>query len=575
MQEDFIPFESIGLCFSGGGYRATFFSLGVVSYLEKIQYKNAALVKKVEAISTVSGGTLFGVAYSKAAIKNDYEFKKFFSDFYKAFEAENDKLLQTAIAKLSNDEVWKKNPHKKRSLINAFALTYADMDIYKGDFKTFEKLPTKSHLKYMCFNATEFSYGLAFRFQNTGMFANKPLNNSQLNKISNEIPLADIVASSSCFPLGFEPLVFPDDYIKDQQSVDYKALKSLEIFSDGVGIMDGGIADNQGIGSMINISERRREVHKVKGDDGIEKEEKIKRELDLIIVSDVASYKMDPWQPEPKAIYEGTTVKSGLSKILSYFSVKPLYWILLVVGILMMVLNSLEIIKGQSWPALYIVGGIITGIGILLTIFGIVAGIIKGIAINWVSSMFKKNVPAPLVDDVLSFRKLRLDLVQRMLTERISTTVIMVNDIFLKQIRRLNYKFLYFSKGCEFRSVTSTVYQLNGAKTVYGKGPFNKGITTQPSKLLESTALIASETPTTLWWDKNDIAKDRMDTLIACGQFTTCYTLMDYIIKLKKSKQVKLSDEQTKEIDDLYTALDKDWKQFNKNPMFHVDVLKA
>ncbi|AXG71263.1 patatin-like phospholipase [Kordia sp. SMS9] len=568
MSKDFIPFKSIGLCFSGGGYRATFFSLGVVSYLHKIQYQGSALINNVEAVSTVSGGTLFGVAYSKAVQDPNFDFETFFQKFYANFDPEKDKLLQTAIAKLSNDQVWKDHPHKKRSLINAFALTYADMDIYQGDFGLFAK-PTAPNLKYVCFNATDFSFGLVFRFQNTGRFGNNPLGKSQVTKIKNDIQLADIVASSSCFPLGFEPLVFPDDYISDQETSQYKAVKNLELFADGVGIMDGGIADNQGIGSMMRISERRKN----------ENDPTKKRELDLIIVSDVASYKMIPWKPEPKTIYEGDDIKTKTSKILSYFGVKPLYWILLLIGILMMVFNSFEIIKGQAWPALYIIGGIITGVGILLMLFGIVAGIIKGIAVNWVSSMFRKNVPKPLVDDVLTFRKLRLDLVQRMLTERISTTVVMVNDIFLKQIRRLNYKFLYFKKGREFKSVTSTVYQLNGAKTVYGRAAFNNDITTKPSTLLENVALTASETPTTLWWDKTDIAKGRMDTLIACGQFTTCYTLMDYIIKLTKNSKlenskIELSEAALKDIDALYKALEADWKQFNKDPMFHVEALK-
>ena len=35
MQDKFTPFRNIGLCFSGGGYRATFFSLGAASYLNQ------------------------------------------------------------------------------------------------------------------------------------------------------------------------------------------------------------------------------------------------------------------------------------------------------------------------------------------------------------------------------------------------------------------------------------------------------------------------------------------------------------------------------------------------------------
>jgi len=561
--KDFIPFQNIGLCFSGGGYRATFFSLGVVSYYDHIKYQDKPLLDHVEAISTVSGGTLFGVAFSKASQEENFDFKAFFNEFYNNFKPGNDKLLETAIAKLGNDQVWKNNPHKKRSLINAFALTYADMDVYKGSFDMFLDEEQRSNLKYVCFNSTEFSFGLAFRFQNTGLFANRPLNNKYLNDIEGQLQLGDITASSSCFPLGFEPLVFPDDYIKDQNTTAYKNVKTLERFADGVGIMDGGIADNQGIGSMMNISMARK------------RDDELNKELDLIVVNDVGSFKMIPWKPEAKKKDESYSIKSVISNVMDYFKIKPLYLIILVVGILLMVLNSMQLFKGQAWPALYIVGGIITGVGLLLTLLGLIAGIGKSILVRSVKSLFHKNVPAPLVDDVLSFKKLSVGLIQRMLTERISSTVIMVNDIFLKQIRRLNYRLLYADPDLRHRIITSTVYELNGEKTAYSRSfSFNKEIKPEPGKLLTSVGLIASEMPTTLWWDETDIQKDRMDALIACGQFTSCYKLMDYILKLKKNKKVKLTEEESAAIDALYADLESDWKKFNDNPMFLIKELK-
>ena len=230
-------------------------------------------------------------------------YEPFFKKMYEKFEPANDKLLETAIAKLGDDEVWKKNPHKKRSLINAFALTYADMDIYKGSFTMFLDKEKLSNLKYVCFNSTEFSFGLAFRFQNTGLFGNKALSNKHVNELEGLMQLGDIAASSSCFPLGFEPLVFPDDYVKDQQTTAYKAVKSLERFADGVGIMDGGIADNQGIGSMMNISAARK------------RDNELNRELDLIVINDVGSFKMNPWKPEAKKKDESASINSTISKV--------------------------------------------------------------------------------------------------------------------------------------------------------------------------------------------------------------------------------------------------------------------
>ena len=370
--------------------------------------------------------------------------------------------------------------------------------------------------------------------------------------------LGDIVASSSCFPLGFEPIVYPDDYYKDQKDTDYKALKSLERFIDGIGIMDGGITDNQGIGSMMNIS----------------KQSSRKRALDLIIVNDVGSFKMEPWQSDTSSIDNSSSLKDNIAKVLNYFSLKPLYWGVLVIGILMILLNSLKLINNTAFTSLYILGSIITGIGLTLTSLGVIAGITKSVGTNWFKNLFKKNVPAALVDDIASFNNLNINLIQRMLKDRATSTVTMINDIFLKQIRRLNYDLLYATPSLKHKKITATVYELNGEKTAYTNTfKYNKDIQPAPSKILKSIGLTASETPTTLWWDKTDISKNRMDTLIACGQFTTCYKLLDYILELKKDTDLQENID-TDSIDKLYKLLLKDWKSFNKNPLFLVEELR-
>ena len=92
-------FNSIGLCFSGGGYRAAAFSLGVLSYLNKLKYNNSSLLEKVEAISTVSGGTITGAYYAYSKYQK-IEYEIFYKKIY-TFLA-NDKLLENAIEKLQN-----------------------------------------------------------------------------------------------------------------------------------------------------------------------------------------------------------------------------------------------------------------------------------------------------------------------------------------------------------------------------------------------------------------------------------------------------------------------------------------
>ncbi|MDC8004342.1 patatin-like phospholipase family protein [Aureisphaera galaxeae] len=539
-----VPFDGIGLCFSGGGYRATFFALGVISYLHRIQYKNQSLLSKARAVSSVSGGTLLAVAYSKAAQSPDFDFAKFYSGFYNQFTPENDTLLKDAVDKLENPNVWKQHSYKKQSIINAFALTYAEMDVFKGGFGVYDH-DDKIELNNVCFNSTEFSFGLPFRFQNHGIFGNSPLRNEHSDDLKFDVQLGDIVASSSCFPLGFEPLIFPDDYFSDHNSEAYKALKSETYFKEGIGIMDGGIADNQGIESMINITKR-------KG---------MKDRFNLLIVNDVASYKMVPWAPDNDPVRNKKSLRTTLKSILSYFKVKWFYWLILVIGIALLFLNGQGMFGEGQITALYIVGGLLTGIGVVLVILGTILASVKNSASNWITNLIKKNVPEVLLNDVLSFQNLEVGLVKRMLTERLTSGAKMINDVFLKQIRRLNYDMLYNEESLDDKRITSTVYQLNGEKTPYGNSALNKKIQPKPSKSLTHTALIASQTPTTLWWDEEDIKVNRMDSLIACGHFTTCYNLLDYVIDLQKKGY------ESEELTALRTALTADWEALNKDPM--------
>lgn len=552
------PFKGIGLCFSGGGYRATFYSLGIVSYLNEVQFEDKPLLEEVQAMSSVSGGTLLAVAYAKMAQELKTDFKTFFKTFYDTFTPENDTLLETAINKLEDDTVWKANEHKTRSLINAFALVYAEMDVFKGDFSLFET-PTSKHLKQVCFNATDFSFGLTYRFQNDGDFGSAPLDNAFVKALRPKIKLGDVIASSSCFPLGFEPLLFPDDYFKDQKDENYQKLKSLKRFENGVGIMDGGIADNQGIGSMMLINGR------------------MKGALNLIIVNDVGSFKMKPWQQDDSYTKKGPSIKQFLAKALSYFKIKALYIILILIGLALIILNSMHVFNTCNecvLPVFYIIGSILMGIGLTLTFLGGLATIATKLVKAKIASLFRKNVPEVLLDDIITFKKLDIGLVQQMLTNRLTSTVKMVNDVFLKQLRRLNYDLFYSKSSLIHKRITTTVYKLNGQETAYSGGTpkYNEPIKPAPSSLLKDVCLTASETPTTLWWDKEDILKNRMDTLIACGQFTLCYELMEYIIELRNSKHdLDLDFDALDEVDN---QLKKHWIAFNKDPFFLVKALK-
>ena len=100
-----------------------------------------------------------------------------------------------------------------------------------------------------------------------------------MNNLFPNFRIADAIAASSCFPLGFEPTILPDDFVSDKEDISYKEIKQHKLFKEGIGLMDGGIVDNQGIGSIILADNRRQANDK----------------FDLIMVCDVGSYKMDSW----------------------------------------------------------------------------------------------------------------------------------------------------------------------------------------------------------------------------------------------------------------------------------------
>lgn len=248
-----------------------------------------------------------------------------------------------------------------------------------------------------------------------------------------------------------------------------------------------------------------------------------------------------------------------MKSLLKYVRVHWLYWCVLLAGILIMLINSLELIKGRDWASLYIVGGVFAGVGLSFTLIGAIVGHVKNDIIRKLRAVFRKNVPESLLDEVRSFQRLDIDLVKRMIIERATSGAKMINNVFLKQIRYLNYELLYSSDTLKNRRISSVIGELNGEKK-------NNEEISAPKKQLKTVAMIASEAPTTLWWSEEDIKLDRMNSLIACGQFTTCYNLMKYILELKKSGI------EGEGMEEMYKALKKDWTAFNKDPMFMVDI---
>ena len=141
------PFNNIAISLSGGGFRATAFHLGVLSYLSSKNFMNVSLLDRTRILSTVSAGTFVGVKYA-STLKKGGTIKDCYKSLY-TFMTECD-LVSEALKYLSEDDNW--NNTRERTLINAFASVYHK----KFESENFGILWNKTpsiHLKEIIFNA--------------------------------------------------------------------------------------------------------------------------------------------------------------------------------------------------------------------------------------------------------------------------------------------------------------------------------------------------------------------------------------------------------------------------------------
>ena len=122
-----VPFTNMAVSLSGGGYRATTFHLGALSYLDFRKYKDRPLLENVSIVSTISGGTLTGVMYALKLAQGE-TFADCFHKLYKLLSENN--LVDLALEKLNKPAKWK-NKYKSRDLINAFSEVYDELFLMK------------------------------------------------------------------------------------------------------------------------------------------------------------------------------------------------------------------------------------------------------------------------------------------------------------------------------------------------------------------------------------------------------------------------------------------------------------
>lgn len=570
------PLEKIALSCSGGGYRAASFHLGALSYLNRLSYNGRPLLENVKMISTVSGGTFTGVVYAlqKQQQKSFEEIYHFMLDQLSRLD-----LVKSGIEKLNPNATWH-NTNKRKNLINAFSELYNEHFTEGKTLAAFDTM--NSHLEAVAFNSTEFNNAINFRFRNknTGIIGNS-LNRVPAN-VASEIKLADIIAASSCFPGGFEPIMWPADFVYNNAGALKENLDTLK----PAGLMDGGIYDNQGIDSIL--------LYK-KNDPCY---------FDLIIISDVTSPYMEVFKPAAEKLKTGwrtETLHEFWEKIKRYNrSVNWAMFVLVALFALLPLFNSYN----NNWLTGLSVGVSGTLLGLWIAKLWAVATVKKTFhkKLDQLEEWIKKKKLDFYYDrlSLLKIEELSIHRLEPLLTDRINSLASLLLNVFLKVVRRLNYKMVYENDKWQYRRISNLIRELTEEdftkptkqpnKPTDGQpagqqlpppsvkktlsGPYNEVVGPQIKEIAEEV----SKFGTTLWFTDNDQLADVLGKLVATGQFTMCYNMLDYIetlIYTPGNGYEELDEAMKDTLKQIHQQCLNDWERFKKEPLFLLQELEG
>jgi hypothetical protein len=181
------------------------------------------------------------------------------------------------------------------------------------------------------------------------------------------------------------------------------------------------------------------------------------------------------------------------------------------------------------------------------------------------------NVPAFFLKPLGKLLRLKLQVYETMITNRKNSVLKMVGEVFLKHVRRLNYRQLYNDDSWKNRRIMNAIYELKTGEEFLRDRVMKNNLPDYliPSQKLQEVASVAASMSTTLWFSPEEIQKkNMMETIIACGQFTICWNLLEYIALAKRDRTNLAAGHA--DILALEEELKADWEFFNKDPYWLV-----
>jgi predicted acylesterase/phospholipase RssA len=472
------PLGKIALSLSGGGYRAAGFHLGVLDLLHRLD-----LLKDVAGLSTVSGGTFTGIRYALSQ-KAGEPFRAFFEKFKSDLLSVD--IVDLALAKLTKGAPA--IPSGRWDVITACAQVYDEKFFAGQRFNLFWEGPAIP-LTELIFNATEFRTAVAFRFQKS----ENPLARIGNGNVSitagqaRQLRLADIAAASSCFPGGFEPLSFPDDFNWPNTAEGAAALKEVQAESwTPLPLMDGGVYDNQGMGSLVLGLKSRL------------------KDFGLFIFSDTDPQQHDFYQlPKPRP--------QGWLRL---WHLKVFWWFLLILALLTAAVTArFAGVPRHLWRD-------------LLHWLPLAMPLVTVVALVWLRMKIAGALcRVPQVEGSIwrFVKNLKVNQFIDMMELRISSLFALASSVFMRRIREMVYTSILNDEDFKGRTLPVSIYNLLEAKPW---PPPLEWLT--PTPAMGQVARAADALPTTLWFT----APEQLRHLIAAGQITICRKVLLHILSL-------------------------------------------
>ncbi|HKP74207.1 MAG TPA: patatin-like phospholipase family protein, partial [Longimicrobiaceae bacterium] len=512
------PLGELALSFSGGGYRAAAFHLGALRMFSRV-----GLLRDVVALSTVSGGSIVGAAWVLSVLRGER-----FADFDAGFAAylKQNNVISEALEHLTSH---REHGHPSYpALIRSAARIYARPNLF-GDTRlgaiTVPNTPTgddQPRFREVIFNSTEFRTGVDFRFRRSAN-ALARVGNGNLRvpgEVAERVRVADAVAASSCFPGGFEPFLFPQQFSwPDDLPLKQVEEKLGEPFKGGVPLMDGGIWDNQGVDSLLLAFRRGGAA--------------------TLFISDVAARANDIYTyPSPQK-RGWLTLRMG----------SILAWVLLAASV-----ASTLLVGKAGWDAWH-AGP--RGLRFFLE-YGLPLGFCLAVVAVLVWTRFvmadvqKRLRETVQVDDVWKdVARLTVREALLLVELRVGSLLALTSTVFMKRIRGLIFHDVTNDPTYQGKWMANFIYALAlRSPKLWEKYPW-----LEPSSTLRKLAADAEAFPTTLWFDN----PEQCDMVAKAGEVTACYILLKYILEYHAEKLQQPDSPVAR----LYAKLRQEWDVFN------------